>query len=76
MRAGNGEGLGDPRAKSFPLELAHPRRDMYGMGRKQAGPLQPHHLQVIIDHSEGGAQETDLINLHLKVPPHLGELRS
>ena len=42
--AGDGEGLGDPRAKSFPLELAHPRRDIYGMGHKRAGPLRLHHL--------------------------------
>ena len=75
MRAGDGEGLGDPRAKSFPLELAHPRCDIYGMGFKRAGPLQPRHLQVIADHSEGSTQEIMLITLRLKAPPCLGELR-
>ena len=32
--AGDGEGLGNPGVKSFPLELAHPRRDIYSVGRK------------------------------------------
>ena len=53
MQAGDGEGLGDPRAKSFPLELAHPRHDIYGTGRKRAGSLRPRHLQVIEDHPDG-----------------------
>ena len=66
--------MGDPEAKSFPLELAHSRRDIYGTGRKRAGPLLPHHLQVIADHSEGSAQEIMLIALRLNVPPRLSEL--
>ena len=75
MRAGDGEGLGDPRAKSFPLELAHPRHDIYGTGRKRAGSLWPRHLQVIEDHLNSSAQEIMLIALRLKDPPRLGKLR-
>ena len=74
MRTSNHEGLGDPSMKSFPLNPAHPHRDIYGMGRKRASPLRPHHLKVIVDHSEGAAQDTELVALRLKIPPHLGEL--
>ena len=67
--------MGDPSMKSFPLNPAHPHRDIYGMGRKRASPLRPHHLQVVADHSEGNAQEIMLIALCFKVPLCLGELR-
>ena len=63
-----------PSAKGIPLELAHPSHDLDGMGHERAGPLRPHHLKVIADHSEGGAQDTELIALHLKIPPCLGEI--
>ena len=50
----DGEGLGDPGAKSFPLELAHPRCDIYGSrGHKRASFVRPCHLQVIEDHPDG-----------------------
>ena len=55
MRTSNREGLINPRAKGIPLELAHLSRDLDGMIRERAGPLRPHHLKVIADHSEGGA---------------------
>ena len=32
MRAGNIKGLGDPGVKGVVLKLAHPRRDIHGMG--------------------------------------------
>ena len=64
----------DPGAKGVPLELAHPRRDLNGTGREQTGPFRLHHLKVITDHSEGGAQDTKLIALYLKIPPCLGEV--
>ena len=75
MQAGDDEGLGNPRAKGFPLELVHPHRDAYGTGHKRAGPLWPHHLQVVVDHVEGSAQENMLVALLLKDPLHLGEFR-
>ena len=34
MRAGNSKGLGDPGMKGILLKLAHPRHNIYGMGRK------------------------------------------
>ena len=74
MQTSNRKGLGDPGMKSFPLEMAHPRRDIYGTGRKRAVPLRLHHLQVIADHSKGSAQDTELVALRLKVPPCLSEL--
>ena len=55
MRTINCEGLVDPGAKCFPLELAHLSCDLNGMGHERAGPLRPHHLKVIVHHSEGGA---------------------
>ena len=55
MRTGNCKGLVDPGAKDVPLKLPHPRRDLDGTGRERTGPLRPHHLQVIADHSKGGA---------------------
>jgi len=70
----NREGLIDPGAKGIRLELAHPRCDLDGTDREQTGPLRPHHLKVIVDHTEGGAQDTKLITLRLKIPPHLGEV--
>ena len=39
MRMSNREGLVDPGMKGVPLELAHPRRDLDGMGRERTGPL-------------------------------------
>ena len=75
MRTSNHEGLIDPSAKRIPLELAHLGCDLNDMGRQRAGPLRPHHLKVIADHSEGGAQDTKLVALRLKVPPRLGEVR-
>ena len=75
VRMSNHEGLIDPGMKDIPLELAHPRRDLDGMGRKRTGPLRPHHLKDIVDHSKGGAQDTKLIALRLKIPPRLSEVR-
>ena len=72
----NHEALINPGMKGIPLKLAHPRRDLNGMGHKRAGPLRPHHLKVIIDHSEGGAQDSKLIALRLKIPPRLGKIHS
>ena len=74
MRMSNYKGLVDLGTKGVPFELAHPHHDLDGIGREQTGPLRPHHLQVIVDHSEGGAQDTELIALCLKVPPRLDEL--
>ena len=43
--ASDGEGLGNPRTKSFSLELVHLRHNIYGSrGRKRAGSLRPRHL--------------------------------
>ena len=55
MRMSNREGLIDPIAKGIPLELAQLGHDLDGMSRERAGPLVPHHLKVIADHSKGGA---------------------
>ena len=55
MRTSNHEGLINLSAKGVPLELAHLGRDLNGTSRERAGPLQPHHLKVIVDHSEGSA---------------------
>ena len=74
MRMSNHEGLIDPGTKGSPQELAHPSYDLDGTGRERAGPLRPHHLKVIANHSEGGAQDTELVALRLKIPPHLGEV--
>ena len=74
MRMSNHEGLIDLGAKGIPLELAHPRCDLDGMGRERTGPLQLHHLKVIADHSVGGTQDTKLVALRLKIPPRLGEV--
>ena len=76
MRMSNRKGLVDPSAKRIPLELAHPSCDLNSTGHERAGPLRPHHLKVIVDHSEGGAQDTELVTLHLKISPHLGEIHS
>ena len=46
------------------------------MGHERAGPLRPHHLKVIADHSEGGAQDTKLVTLRLKISPRRGEIHS
>ena len=72
----NREGLINPSAKGIPLKLVHPHRDLDGTGRERTGPLRPHHLKVITDHSNGGAQDTELITLRLKISPHLGEIHS
>ena len=74
MRMSNHEGLINPNAKGIPLELAHLSCDLDGMGRERAGPLRPHHLKVVVDHSEGGAQDTKLVALRLKIPPCLSEV--
>ena len=74
MRTSNCEGLVDPGVKRIPLELAHPSCDLNGTGRERANPLLPHHLKVIADHSDGGAQDTKLIALRLKIPPRLCEV--
>ena len=76
VRTSNHEGLIDPGAKGIPLKLAHLRRDLDGTGHERTGPLQPHHLKVIVDHSEGGTQDTDLVALRLKIPHRLGEIHS
>ena len=39
MRMSNHEGLIGPGAKGIPLELAHPSRDLDGMGHERASPL-------------------------------------
>ena len=70
----NHEGLIDPNAKGTPLKLAHPSHDLDGTGRERAGPLRSHHLKVVAYHSEGDTQDTELIALHLKIPPCLGEI--
>ena len=72
----NREGLIDPSAKGIPLELAYPSQDLDGTSRKRAGPLRPYHLKVIADHSKGGAQDTELVTLRLKIYPHLGKIHS
>ena len=74
MRTSNHEGLINPGSKGIPLELAHPGRDLDGTDRERAGPLRPHHLNVIADHSKHGAQYTELVALLLKVPPRLSEV--
>ena len=76
MRTSNHEELIDPSVKSIPLELAYPSRDLDGTGHERAGPLRPHHLKVVADHSKGGAQDTELVTLCLKISPHLGEIHS
>ena len=76
MRTSNHERLIDPGAKGIPLELAHLSRDLDGTSHERAGPLRPHHLKVIVDHSKGGTQDTELVTLCLKTPPHLGEVHS
>ena len=76
MRMSNHKGLIDPDVKGIPLELAHPSLDLDGMSHERAGPLRPHHLRVVADHSEGGAQDTELVTLRLKNSPHLGEIHS
>ena len=76
MRMSNHEGLIDLGMKGTPLELVHPSHDLDDMSHERDGPLRPHHLKVIIDQSEGGAQDTELVTLHLKIPPHLGEIDS
>ena len=75
MRASDGEGLGDPYAKSFLLQLAHPRRDICGMGHERAGPLRLHYLQVIANYAKGNLQDIELVALRLKKTPRLGEIR-
>ena len=72
----NHKGPIDPSAKGIPLELAHPSHDLNGTSHKRANPLRLHHLKVIADHSEGSAQDTELVTLHLKISPHLGEIHS
>ena len=74
MRASDGEGLGDPYAKSFLLQLAHPRHDIYSTGHERAGPLCLHHLQVVADYAEGNLQDIELVALHLKKTPRLGKI--
>ena len=74
MRMSNREGLIDLSTKGSPLELAHPSHDLDSMSREQDGHLRPHHLKVIVDHTEGGAQDTELVTLRLKISPHLGEI--
>ena len=76
MRTNNHEGLIDLGTKGIPLELAQPGRDLDGKSHERASPLRPHHLKVIADHSEGGAQDTKLITLCLKFSPFLGEIHS
>ena len=76
MRTSNRKGLIDLSMKGTPFKLAHPSRDLDGTSHERAGPLRPHHLKVITDHYEGGAQDTELVALRLKIPPHLGELHS
>jgi len=76
MSMSNREGLIDPGAKGIPLELAHLGRDLNGTSREHVGPLRPHHLKVVADHSKGGAQGTELVTLRLKISPHLGEIHS
>ena len=70
----NHEGLIDPDTKGIPLELAHQCHDLDGTGHERTGPLRPHHLKVITDHSEGSAQDTKLVALCLKIPLCLGEV--
>ena len=74
MRTSNCKGLIDPDAKGIPLELAHLRCDLNGMGYERTAPLLPHHLKVVADHSKGGAQDTELVALRLKIPPRLGKV--
>ena len=74
MRMSNYEGLIDPSAKGTSFELAHPSYDLDGTSRERASPLRPHHLKVVADHSRGGAQDTELVALCLKIPPCLGEV--
>ena len=76
MRTSNREGLIDPSAKGIPLELPHPSHDLDDMSHERAGPLRPHNHKVIADHSEGGTQDTELVTLRLKIPPHIGKIHS
>ena len=74
MRVGDSEGLDDPYAKSFLLQLAHPRCDICHMGYERVGPLCLHHLQVIADHAKGNLQDVKLVALCLKETPRTGEI--
>ena len=74
MRMGNGEGLGDPDVKSTLLKLAHPSHDTSSMGRKGAGPRLLRHLQVVIDHQNGGRQAIILITFGLEKSPCIGKI--
>ena len=74
MRMSNRKGLIDLNTKGTPFKLAHPSHDLDGTSHERAGPLRPHHLKVIMDHSKGGAQDTKLVTLHLQIHPHLGEV--
>ena len=76
MRMSNHKGLIDIGAKGISLKLVHPSRDIDSTGCERAGPLQLHHLKVITDHSEGSAQDTELITLRLKFSSFLGEIHS
>ena len=76
MRMSNREGLIDPGVKGIHLELAHLSHDLDGTSRERAGFLQLHLLKVIIDHSEGDAQDTKHITLYLKIPPRLSKVHS
>ena len=76
MRMSNHEGLIYPSTKDIPLKLAHLSHDLDGTSRKRAGPLRPHHLKVVADHSKGVALDTELVTLCLKVSPHLGKIHS
>ena len=76
MRTGNNEGLGDPGVKGVHLKLADPRRYTSSTSRKGTGPLLLHHLQVVVGHHDGRAQEIMLIAFDLKKPPRLGEFRA
>ena len=76
MRMSNHEGLIDPSKKGIPLKLAHLSHDLDGTSREQAGPLRSHHLKVIVDHSEGDAQDNELVTLCLKISSFLGEIHS
>ena len=62
--------------ESIHEEEATPMNDLDGTGHERTGPFRPHHLKVIADHSEGGAQDTELVALRLKIPPRLGEVHS
>ena len=74
MRTSNHKGLINTGTKGIPLKLAHPSCDPDGTGRERAGPLRPHHLKVIVDHFEGGTQDTEHVTLCLKIPSRLDEV--